>query len=345
MAGVFEGEGPVCKPGDAAVEIDGEFGFGEEEVEDGDDAEGCLDGAGEDAEAICEFFQDAVDFAVFLFLESDEFVVEIDGFERFQKEGLAGVGRSVDDAGEFAALPGDDGDDEAVVANRYVLFLQDAFVAVGADEPVEGIVNRPALLFHFAADAVEMGAGGIEDGAVGGDFTFEDFEERIEVADGVGAAGEKGEAFAGGGEEGFGVGGAVEKVEDVEEFAGFESGAFDAEFVDGLGDVGEAVEVDANRGAGTGALDGGGGAQVSDGFAGFGEVGLEEDPVFVGFDGGKKIEPEGAGDIAGKEGFDVLPFESFDACDSHSTIVAWLLRRFERGTARRVDFENRKERV
>jgi hypothetical protein len=55
-------------------------------------------------------------------------------------------------------------------------------------------------------------------------------------------------------EHALGVGRAVQHAEEVEDFLAFQAGAFDAQLVDGLGQVGEAAEVDADGRAAAGGL-------------------------------------------------------------------------------------------
>ena len=250
-----------------------------------------------------EFAQDAEDFARFFFVEADEFVVEVDGIERFEEESLAGGTGAVDDAGEFAALAGDDGDDEAVVADGDVFFLQHTFVAVGAEEAFERILNASFLLFDVAAEAVEMGAGAIEDGAVGRDLAVDFFEERAEIADIAGAGGQQRETFGYGVKVGARVGCTVEEGDEVEDFARLQRGAFDVEFLDGDGDVGELVEADGERGAS------GCGSGVGDGFTGFGEDGFEAWVIVGGLDGFEFGMAERTADVAGEKGTDLVPFK------------------------------------
>ena len=106
-----------------AVEFVAEAGFGEDQIQRSHDGGGGTDSGGMSAKTVCEFAQDAVDLAHLFLLQADEFVVEVDGFERFQKQGLACVARTVHHARQFAALPGDDGDNKTVIADGDVFVL------------------------------------------------------------------------------------------------------------------------------------------------------------------------------------------------------------------------------
>ena len=213
-----------------------------------------------------------MDLARLLFGEADELIVEVDGFERLDEERMAAGAGPVNDAIELAALSGDDRDHEALVADGDELFLEHAFLAVRAQEALERVLNRLLLPLDVAAQAVERDAGVVGDRAVGEDLAVELLEQRAEIADGRGAGAEQREALGGGGEDGLGIGGAVEQGEEVEDLFGIETGAFDVQFVDGGLGVGQAAEVDADGGAARGRLRTGGEAQVLDGFAGLGEV-------------------------------------------------------------------------
>ncbi len=194
MAGVFEMQA-FAENRDAAVEIHREFGFGEDQIERRHDLGRDANGVAIDSEAAGQLTQDAKHFAHFFFLQADEFVVEVDGFERFEEQGLAGGTGPVNDAGQFAALPGNHRHDKALVANGDVLFLQHAFVAVGAQEALERFLNTLLLLFNLAAETMEVRAGAVENGSVGLNFALDFFEERAEVADARSALRKQGEAF------------------------------------------------------------------------------------------------------------------------------------------------------
>ena len=69
-----------------------------------------------------------------------------------------------------------------------------------------------------------------------------------------GAAAEAREPLGGGGQDGLGVGRAIEQREQVEDFLGLEAGAFDAQLVHGGLGIREAAEIDADGGAARGRL-------------------------------------------------------------------------------------------
>ncbi len=106
-----------------------------------------------------EFAQDAVDFAGFFFGEADEFVVEFDGFQGLDEEGVAAAAGSVNHAVDAAFAAGDYGDYEAVVADGYEIFLQGAVGLMRAQEAFERMLDGLALLFDVAAEAAQGYAG------------------------------------------------------------------------------------------------------------------------------------------------------------------------------------------
>ena len=87
-------------------------------------------------------------------------------------------------------------------------------------------------------------------------------------------------------------------MKSVEDFARLQPGAFDVELVDRGLHVGESAEVDAEGGAARGGLRTGGGLQVEDGFAGFGEVVDQTVAVVVGRDLGQFPLAQRTGDVA-----------------------------------------------
>ena len=180
--------------------------------------QGLADGIAVGAQARGHLHQDAVDLAHLLFGEADQFVVEIDGFQRLDEEGVAAGAGAVDDAIHLAPLPGDEGHHEALVADGDELLLQDAFVAVLLEEAFERFLNGLLLALDIAAQAVEGDAGVIGDAAVGQDLAVELAQQGAEFADGPGARAEQGKAFGAGGEIAFGVGGHIEQGEERRRF-------------------------------------------------------------------------------------------------------------------------------
>ena len=147
------------------------------------DRGGGADGFAVDAQARRQFAQNAEHLARFFFLQAHQFVVQIDGFERLEKQRLAGGTRAVDHAGQLAALAGNHRHHKALVADGDVFFLQNAFVAVGAQKALERFLNAFLLFLDLAAQAMQMRAGAIEHRSIGLDFAFDFFQQRAEIAD------------------------------------------------------------------------------------------------------------------------------------------------------------------
>ena len=303
--------------GDDGVGFDGEVGAGEDGVKGGEGAGGEADFGGVFAEAGGQFGEDAMDFAEFFIGEADKVVVEFDGFEGFDEEGLSRPAGGMDDARGFLFGGGDDGDDEAVVADGDELFLEEAVVAVEFKEAVEGFVDGAFLAFEVAADAGEGDGGVVVEGAVGEDFAGDGAEGGAEVA----AAGRGRRAGVLGGEGGEGltdIGGAFEEGGDGGDFEGVEDGAFDAESGGGGFGIGEVVE--AEGGAGGEAAAGGEGlglGEEGEGFGGFGVGGFEGGA----FGGGLGVVDEaaagfGAG-IAADESAEGFVFEEGETFGVH----------------------------
>ena len=274
VARVLEVEA-LAEAGNDAIEIVGELRLAEDQFEFCDGDQGLADGIAVGAQAVGHLEQDAVDLAHFLFGEAHEFVVEVDGLERFDKERVAAGTGGVDHAIDLAALSGNHRDDEALIADGDELLLQHAFLAVGAEEALERFVDGFFLALDIAAEAREGDAGVVGHAAVGQDLAIEFAQQGAKFADGGGAAAQQREALGGRGEVRLGVGGDIEQGEQLEDFLGLEPGAFDAEFVHRGLHVGDAAELDAQRGAAAAGLRMQGGVEVLNGFSRFGEGGVE----------------------------------------------------------------------
>src|SRR5690348_52289 len=136
MAGILKMEA-ARESGNHAIEFDRESRFGEDQVERSHDR-GCGSNCVTiQAKTAGQLAQNPEDFARFFFLKPDQLVIEIDRIQRLDEKRLARRARAVDYARQFAALPGDDGHDETLVADRHILFLQDAFITIGAQKALE----------------------------------------------------------------------------------------------------------------------------------------------------------------------------------------------------------------
>src|SRR5580704_17691921 len=100
-----------------AVEIQRKFGFGEKQFEYGQGSGGSGDFGGVFTQARGELTQGSMHLAQLFFVETDELVIEVDGFERLDKERLTAAAGSVDDAFDAALAPGHNRNYEAIVAD------------------------------------------------------------------------------------------------------------------------------------------------------------------------------------------------------------------------------------
>ena len=109
------------------------------------------------AQAGGEFAQQAMNFAQLFFVQVDQLIVEIDGFNGLNEESAAAATGAVDDAFDTALASGDDGNNETVVADGDKILLH--IVVMGAQEAFEGFLDQMALLLALAAQAGEGDAG------------------------------------------------------------------------------------------------------------------------------------------------------------------------------------------
>src|SRR3954468_1953336 len=126
MTRLFKEE-PLSERRNYAIEIAGETRFAEDELQLRHRRKGLPDRIAVRAEPRRHLDKNAMDLAHLLFGEANEFVVEIDGFERLDEQRMPAGARAVDHAVELAPLSCDDGHDEALIADRDELFLQHAF--------------------------------------------------------------------------------------------------------------------------------------------------------------------------------------------------------------------------
>ncbi len=137
MPGLFENQGARSfgtQARDGAVELDGEFRFGEQQFQTTERRGGGPDLFCVRAEAAGEFTQQAVDLAKFFFFQMNQFIVEVNGFQRLDKHGGSAAAGSVDDAVDLALSSGDNRHNKAIVANGDEIFLQRAVFVMRAEE-------------------------------------------------------------------------------------------------------------------------------------------------------------------------------------------------------------------
>ncbi len=318
MAGVFEAElrgGVVADARRRAFVFLGEAGAGEEGIDFGEDGGPAENGGGELGELPGHVQEDAVNLGLFFFEEADEVVVELDGFEGLDVDGLTGGAGSVDDALDAAFPLGFDGDDEALAADGDEVVLGAAAFGKAAQSGAKAFLNGALLALHFAADAAEFRGGVVGEGAVGEDLFAQRYGEGTQL-DGeeiLGKGGELGDAVTGGfgrGADEVGPRGDFfgERDEGTNLF-GFEGDAFDAGFGEEIGGIEEGTG-DGNLSAGATEGVAGEEAHFSD------ESVLARDPGAVG-GRGEGRDPGGAEGglrIGTKEGDKSIPLEGGARC-------------------------------
>ena len=90
-------------------------------------------------------------------MQADQFVVLLDGFERFDVNGLARGAGAVNHAGDTPLQFGADGNHEAVAANGDQVFLRRASRGELAKRGAEALFNKALLALLLAANAAEPG--------------------------------------------------------------------------------------------------------------------------------------------------------------------------------------------
>ena len=228
VARVLEAEA-LAEAGDGAIELGREPGLAEDQFELGHGDQGLADGIAVGAQAVGHLEQDAVDLAHLLFGEAHELVVEIDGFERLDEERVAAGAGGVDHAIDLAALSGDHRNHEALVADGDELLLQDALLAVGAQEALERFLNGLLLALDIAAQAMRARrwrdrprchrAGSCRRVRCSSARKSPMVSARRPSS---------GKRLGGGGQVRLGIGGDIQQREQLEDFLGLEAGAFDA---------------------------------------------------------------------------------------------------------------------
>ena len=248
MARVLQVEA-LAEARNRAIEIVGETRLAEDQFQLGHGDQSLPDGIAVGAQAVGHLQQDAVDLAHLLFGEAHQFVVEVDGFQRLHKQRVPAGTRGMNHAIDLAALSGNHRNHEALVADGDELLLQHAFLAVGAQEALQRFVNRFLLPLDIAAQAAQRDAGMVGHAAVGQDLAVQFAQQGAKLADGRGAPSQQRKALGGRGQVRLGVGGDIQQREQLEDFLGLQPGAFDAQFVHRGFHVGDAAELDAQRGA------------------------------------------------------------------------------------------------
>ena len=105
-------------------------------------------------------------FALLFFAQAHQFIVQIDGFQRLDKQRVPAAARAMNHAVNLALLPGHDRHHEAIVPQRDEFLLQRAVVAMRPQESLERGLNLPLLAFDVAAQPMQRHTGIVGDRAI-----------------------------------------------------------------------------------------------------------------------------------------------------------------------------------
>ena len=141
------------------------------------------------AQALGQLGKDSRNFRGLVLGKLHEPVVVLDGFKRLDENGLPRRAGGVHDALHLAPLGRAHRDDEAVVAQRDVIFASVA--AARAQHALERFLNRLARAAHAAANPLQFGRGVVADFAVGQHGAANGRRERAKIGNGTGARGEQ----------------------------------------------------------------------------------------------------------------------------------------------------------
>ena len=140
--------------------------------------------------------EDSRDFRGLVLGKLHEPVVVLDGFKRLDENCLPRGAGGVHDALHLAPLGRAHRDDEAVVAQRDVIFA--GVAAARAQHALERFLNRLARAAHAGANAFQFGRSVVADFSVGQDGAADGRRERTKIGDRAGARGEQRKLPSGG---------------------------------------------------------------------------------------------------------------------------------------------------
>ena len=133
----------------------------------------CQDGCtfADDSGVACDLArhgeEDAVDFGLLVFEQPHQIVVQLNGFERFEIDGLAAGASAVNDA-LYATLDlALDGNDEALATYGDQVVLGAAAFGQTPQCGAQAVFNGALLPFHLAADAPQLGRSIVGERAIG----------------------------------------------------------------------------------------------------------------------------------------------------------------------------------
>ena len=98
------------------------------------------------------FAQDTVHLAQFLFAHAHQFVVQIDGFERLDEQGVAAAAGAVNHSVYAPLAPCDHRNHEAIVPDGDEILLKRSILTMRAQEPLERFLNQMTLFLDVAPE-------------------------------------------------------------------------------------------------------------------------------------------------------------------------------------------------
>ena len=135
------------------------------------------------AQALGHFLQDAADFSLLFFQQTDKVVVLLNGFQRLNEHGLTAGAGAVHHAIDALALLGLYGNDKALTADGDEFVLDGAAFRQPPQIAAQRFLDHALLLLYVAADARELSRGAIVERAVRLDLVAEVAQQQSEVGD------------------------------------------------------------------------------------------------------------------------------------------------------------------
>ena len=153
---------------------------------------GGEDGGGVLSDPPGHFEQDAMDFGEFLIQQTNQFVILLDGFERFDEYGLSAGAGAVNHALHAPFLLDFNRNHKPLATNRDQLILHGAAFRQPAEMTAQRFLNRTLLLLDFAADAGQLGGGAVVERAIGQGLVAESAQKFGEIGDRLGEGSDRG---------------------------------------------------------------------------------------------------------------------------------------------------------
>ena len=145
-----------ANPDSNTVVVFGESGLGKLHLQLAEDIHCCANGVGIFGDAARHFQEDAANLHLLFFQQPHQFIILLDGFERFHEDGLSTGTGAVNDPLNAAFLLGFDGDDESFAANGDQFVLDCTSFGQTAQITSQRLLNETLLTLDLSADAGEF---------------------------------------------------------------------------------------------------------------------------------------------------------------------------------------------